>query len=318
MLSPAALQQKVEIVLQPKQELLRWYFEESPKTIIGYGGSRGGGKSEGGRDVMLLRRWKWPGTRGLILRRKYKELKENHIDPMFDSFPSLRKYYNVGDKTLTFPNGAALVFWHAETFSDLKALQGSGFMDVMVDEATHFHQVELEWLGGINRQTGVSDKDCKTLYTCNPGEVGHSYIQRVCVERKEYVGDEDPKAYAFIQAFAWDNVYWSLQPLREDAGHNVIEFKAKSEAEKKQIDTEIIQRYFSWTDQKRFQYFIKRTGYGQKLNALPHDIRMGWLMGKWDQFAGQYFDVWREEFHVAKRRPGGLLIAKVREEAKVA
>jgi hypothetical protein len=315
MLSPDAHPQKIEIVLQPKQELLRWYVEESPKTVIGYGGSRGGAKSHGGRSVLLLRRWKWPGTRGLILRRKYKELKENHIDPLFDEFPQLREWYNVADKTLTFPNGAALVFWHAETFSDLKALQGAGFMDVMVDEATHFHQLELEWLGGINRQTGVADSECKTIYTCNPGEVGHAYIQRVCVERKDYRENEDAKAYAFIQAYAWDNVYWSVQPLRQDAGFDPVGFKALTFHERKRLDNSVIKRYFSWTDAQRFEYFITRTGYGQKLNALAPDLRMGWLMGKWDQFAGQYFDCWNPDVHVAKREAGGKLIVKVPKQA---
>jgi len=268
------------MILQPKQELLRWYVEDSPRTIIAYGGSRGGSKSAGLQRVQLIRRWKWPASRGLILRRKYKELKENHIDPFFNDFPHLRKYYNVSDKTLTLPNGAALVFWHAETFSDLKALQGAGFMDVGVDEATHFEQKELEWLIGINRQKGVQDGLCKTIYTCNPGDKGHAYIQRVCIDRNDYRDNEDPNAYAFIQAYAWDNAFWADSYLKSQGLTH--------------------EDYYRWTEQERFDCFIRNTDYGQRLNALPEVLRKGWLLGRWDQFAGQYFSNFEHKRHVGK------------------
>lgn len=281
-LNPQLLNPVTEMVLQPKQELLRWYVEDSQKTIIGYGGSRGGSKSAGAQRVQLIRRWKWPGTRGLILRRKYKELLENHIDPFFNDFPHLRKYYNVGNKTLTLPNRAALVFWHAETFADLKALQGSGFMDVVVDEATHFKQEELEWLQGINRQKGVADGLCKTVWTCNPGDQGHAFIQRVCVERKDYHENEDPNAYAFIQAYGWDNAFWADAYLQANGWTH--------------------EDYYRWTEEQRFECFTKHTDYGRRLMALPETLRLGWLFGKWDQFAGQYFNIFTRKRHVGERK----------------
>jgi phage terminase large subunit len=290
-LNPTLVNPVTELILQPKQELLRWYVEESPKTIIGYGGSRGGSKSSGAQRVQLIRRWKWARTRGIILRRKYKELKENHIDPFFTDFPHLRRYYNVQDKTLTLPNGAALVFWHAETFADLKALQGAGFMDVVVDEATHFKQEELEWLAGINRQKGIADGMCKTVWTCNPGDVGHAYIQRVCVEGPKdaslYHDNEDRNAYAFIQAYGWDNAFWADGYLKNRGLNH--------------------EDYYRWTEEQRFECFTKETDYGRKLMALPEALRTGWLYGQWDQFAGQYFSNFVRKRHVGERQGSDIV-----------
>lgn len=273
-----------EIDLFPKQQRLRWYVEKSAKKFIIIGGSRGGTKSSGIQRIQLIRRGDWPGTRGLILRRKYKELKENHIDPFFNDFPRLSKYYNVQDKTLTLPNGAALVFWHAETFRDLKSLQGASFMDVAVDEATHFSQEELEWLIAINRQKNIPDGLCKTLYSCNPGDIGHAYIQRIAVEgvndRSLYRENENPDNYAFIQSYGWDNAYWAQAHLNSKG--------------------QTFEDYYRLSEEEQFEIFTKHTDYGQKLMALPESLRPGWLFGRWDKFAGQYFSNFNKKRHVGR------------------
>lgn len=280
-----------QIVLFPKQQLLRWYVEETNKKVICLGGSRGGTKSSGLQRIQLIRRSRWPGTRGLILRRKYKELKENHIDPFFNDFPHLRKFYNVQDKTVTLPNKAALVFWHAETFADLKALQGAAFMDVGVDEATHFSQEELEWLSAINRQKGIPGGQCKTIYTCNPGDIGHAYIQRIAVDgtkdRSLYRANENPDDYAFIPTYGWDNAFWAEDYLKERG-----------------LDFEF---YYALKEEEQFAIFTKHTDYGQKLMALPESLRPGWLFGRWDKFAGQYFANFMPKRHIGKLRGGNIL-----------
>lgn len=292
--------------------MLRWYVEESDKVIIGFGGSRGGAKSHGSRSVGLKYAWEHPGARVLILRRKYKELKENHIDPLFAEHPQLRQFYNVSDKILALPNGAALVFWHAETFADLKSLQGGSYNLILVDEATHFHQHELEWLQGNCRGLGKSI----TVYTCNPGDVGHAYIQRVCVDGPKnpslYKDKENPAHYAFIQSYAWDNAHWSILPLLQDVdGLSEGEYDLLSPEEKRIAYARMSKVYHSWTNEKRFDYFIGRTKFGATLDALNPDLRPGWLLGLWTKFAGQYFTNFTRERHVARRLPGGILVCPI-------
>jgi len=269
----------LRIDLQPKQVELYNLVEKSTHTDIGYGGARGGGKSHGARSVILLRRLEHPGTKALIFRRTYPELLQNHIERMFLEYPILRQYYNVSNKTLTLPpslGGGSIVFGHAEHSGDIMAFQGQEYMDILVDEATHLAQGELDFLRTCRRWKGASDRECKLILTCNPGGVGHTYIKRVMIDR-QFQGNEIPDAYAFIPAYGWDNVEWAREPLKKDG------FTVK--------------QYYSWTDDQRFRYFITRTQYGRDLNSLPESLRIQHLMGRWDFFEGQVFPELSEADH---------------------
>jgi phage terminase large subunit len=219
-----------------------------------------------------LRRFEHPKTPALVFRRTYGELLANHIDPLFTKYPALRSYYNVGDKILRLParlGGGSIAFGFAENPGDIFKFQGQGYMDILIDEATHLAQPEIDFLRTCNRHTGVDDTACKMIMTCNPGGVGHNYIKRVFVD-KNYIDNEIPSSYAFIPAYGWDNIEWSRSALKHD-GFTESDY------------------YKVWDDQQRFQYFITRTQYGRDLNALPESLRIQHLLGRWDYFEGQVF-----------------------------
>jgi phage terminase large subunit len=259
------------IDLQPKQSKLYRLMEHSDHTNIGYGGARGGGKSHGARSVILLRRIEHPKTPALIFRRTYGELLANHIDPLFQSYPYLRTYYNVGDKILRLPaqlGGGSISFGFAENPGDILKFQGQGFMDLLLDEATHLTQGEIDFLRTTRRHTGVADKSCKMVLTCNPGGVGHNYIKRVMVD-KIYLDNEIPESFAFIPAYGWDNVEW-VRSFLDEIGVSAS-------------------KYYKWSDAERFACFIQHSEYGRTLNALPETMRIQHLLGRWDYFEGQVF-----------------------------
>lgn len=267
------------IDLQPKQGQLYDLMEHSDCINIGYGGSRGGGKSHGARAIMLLRRIEHKRTPGLIFRRTYPELLANHIEPIFKEYPALRPYYNVGDKILRLPEkmgGGSISFGYAENPGDLGHFQGHQYMDILIDEATKLRQDEIDFLRTIRRCPGVPDLSCKMVLTCNPGGVGHNYIKRVMIDRL-FQENEIPESFAFIPAFGWDNVEWARAALADD--------KLNARA------------YYSWTDDQRFRYFITRTQYGRDLNALPETLRIQHLLGRWDYFEGQVFPEFNAKDH---------------------
>jgi len=107
----------LEIALQPKQRKFLETVEKTPVTF--YGGARGGGKSKGLQLIMLLRRLQYSNSTGAIFRRTYPELEGNHIRPLFQAFPELRKYWNEGKKLLSIPNGSTLQFCHCENEKDV-------------------------------------------------------------------------------------------------------------------------------------------------------------------------------------------------------
>lgn len=272
----------LEFRWQPKQLNIWNLLEHSDSTIIGFGGARGGSKSHTGRQVMLNRRLKYPGTDGLMIRRTFKEVYKNCIAPMFRQWPQTRKWYrqsSEGYPTLTLPNGSKVIYGYAEHKEDIYDFQGDEYADIFIEEATHFNEEELRFLDTCNRWTGDADIVPKQLWTMNPGNVGHDFVKRVMVDQ-QYEDYEESGDYAFLQAFGWDNVEWSRKALAKDS---------------------LTQReYYSWTDDQRFQYFVTRSDYGKKLWAKPEQERAAHLYGDWDSFVGQFFREFSKRMHVVR------------------
>ena len=258
--------------MQPKQDELWELVDESPFTDIGYGGRRGGGKSGGMRRILILRRLKYAQTNGLILRRTYLELYQNHLEPLFREFPYMRQWWVEKHKFLEFPNGSKLYFGYAQHERDVDDFVGSEFGDVCVEEAGLFSERELQKLKGSNRWKGVPGFVPKMLYSFMPAGRSHFYL-------KEHFVDAitRPKNHAFLEAYGWDNVEWCRGLLEQEG------FK----------DTD----FYGWPDEMRKSYFL-RSEYGQKLLSITDEnLRQAWLEGNWDQFEGIVFPELRDDTH---------------------
>jgi hypothetical protein len=217
-------------------------------------------------------------VRGMIFRRKFKDLWENHIQKYFSQWPFMQDWYNTQHKEITLPNGSVIAFRDAEHECDIDDFLGVEYMDNFIDEATQLTEKSLQKFEGSNRWTGIPDDACKILHTMNPGGPGHAYMRRVYI-KKEYHEKERPQDFAFVPVRAWDNVEWARAALAEASLSD--------------------KNYYSWADTDRFRFFVEKTQYGRKLNALPASLRIGWLLGDWDQFAGQYYDIFDIDRHVA-------------------
>ncbi len=263
----------MDFLAQPKQKQFLDLFEKSKAGWIGYGGARGGGKSASARQVQIYRRCLHPGTRGLIFRRTYGQLYENHIEPLFRQFPKLREFYLDKHREVRIPVAtgvfSSIVFGYAEHSKDIYSYLGKEYMDICVDQAEQLSEDELLLLKTCNRWPGKGADECKLGLFPNPGGIGHAFLKRVFHDR-QYKGNENPEDYAFLQAYGWDNVEWCRPALVEDG------FTEDD--------------YYRWAESKRFEYFITRSDYGQRLNRLPESLKIGHLLGRWDIFAGQYFD----------------------------
>lgn len=267
----------LDIRLQPKQSELWNLWDSGDYTRLGFGGARGGSKSGGGRRCMLIRRMTYAHTVGLILMCTHPQVYKSHISKLFEEFPQTRQWYNEQRKEIFIPdNGSRLFFGSAEHEKDMADYYSAEFADVLVDEAQEFSQAELENLGGSNRCTTNDEINPVTLYTFMPGisesglpPKGLTYLKRVFVdgERRE---EENRHRWKFLQAFSWDNAKWATKELERDG---ITE-----------------EEFYSWSEDKRRDYFIERTEYGATLAALTNkSLRDAWLFGKWGIFQGQYF-----------------------------
>lgn len=192
---------EIEFALQAKQRKFYETVEQTPVTF--YGGAKGGGKSKGVRDIMLLRRFQYAGTHGGLFRRTYKELEGNHIRPLFKEYPQLKDFWNEGKKLLTLPNGSTLEFCHCENENDVELYQGREFEDLAIEEAGQWTEQMFRTLYGSNRSSTPGFTP-RTLLTGNPGGIGHGWLKRIFVERR-FKPTERPEDYAFIQALVTDN-----------------------------------------------------------------------------------------------------------------
>jgi len=233
---------------------------------------------------MLLRRLQYARTAGLILRRTYPELYKSHIVKLFEEYPEIQGWWRAESKELIFPNGSRLFFGSAEHESDMGGFYSAEFADIMADEAQEFSQSELERLSGSNRCTSNSEITPGMLYTFMPGlsetglpPKGLNYLKRVLVDNEQR-GEEANQRWAFVQAFAWDNVEWARKELDKDG---VTE-----------------DEFYSWSHERRREYFVSRTEFGKVLTALTNQhLREAWLDGKWGVFQGQYFPNFNYERH---------------------
>jgi hypothetical protein len=197
---------------------------------------------------------------------------------MWDDFPELKPYYRSGEHTLALPNGSKLFFDACENAGDVERKAfGPEFMDIAVDQAEQFEERELKQLKTTCRWPGMPEHKCKFLLGFNPGGRGAGFLQRV-FSTKDFHEREIPEDFVFLQAYGWDNVEWCRFPL-EDDGLSIEDF-------------------YSWDNDKRFQYFITRSQYGQELNRLDATMRPGQLLGDFTRFAGQYFSNWNRAEHV--------------------
>lgn len=193
--------QELTFSLQPKQRVFLETIEKCSITF--YGGAKGGGKSYAARTIILLRRFKYPGTHGGLFRRTYKELEGNHIRPLFKTYPFLKQFWNESKKLLSLPNGSTLEFCHCENEKDVDLYQGREFEDLFIEEAGQWTEEMFRTLLGSNRSALPGFKPRCGL-TGNPGGIGHQWLKRVFIEKRFKPG-ERPSDYAFIQALVQDN-----------------------------------------------------------------------------------------------------------------
>jgi phage terminase large subunit len=267
----------LDVALQPKQSELLSLIRNSPYKIIGYGGSNGGAKSHGIRDVnlVLCLEKKLSPIYTLIFRRKSNDLLENHIIPFFQKYPELNKFFNKTERIIYWPDGSITKFGYAEHEADITDFQGKKYDYIFIDEATHCTQPMIEFLLSRNRSETVR---AKMILTMNPGNIGHTYIKRIFIDKK-YLNNEDPDNYFYLPARIWDNVVWSEAAL-EEKGYTVEQY------------------YEEWTEEQRKEFTLNFSDYAKTLAALPEMKMRAMLLGDWDVFEGQFFSEFWQDVHV--------------------
>lgn len=177
-------------------------FFKAKKRYVGYGGSRGGGKSWAMRMKFVLLAMQYMDLKLLLLRRTLPELRENHILPLQTLLNGIAKY-NSDEKAFLFRNGSRLKLGYCDSDADMSQYQGQEYDVIGFEEATAFQEHWIQFILTCNRSTRDDFKP-QAYFTMNPGGPSHGYIKRIFID-KEYKDSENAADYEFIQAKVYDN-----------------------------------------------------------------------------------------------------------------
>ena len=262
-----------QILLQPKQGDIFDLIEDNVATWIGAGGGRGGAKSRCIQSTMLTRRLAWPGTIGAIVMRNSDQVRDYHEIPMKRAWPQLEQYYHKGDRCITLPfadgRESIIKFTYAETLDDvIRRFRSANYFDIAIDQAEQFTEEELREIKQAVRWPDVPEGTCKFLLAFNMGGVGIDFLRKKFHDC-EFGAREDPKRFAFVHFFPYDNVEWS-KPSLEREGLTVDD-------------------YYSWTDEQREEYCATKSDYGKELVSQDDALVQRDWKGSWDSLEGAFF-----------------------------
>lgn len=266
-----ALRQEIldleEWKLQPRQERAEGLVRGADGFIeLLYGGAAGGGKS----DWLLWHFYhlaqEFPGSRWLLMRRTFKELRRSLIVRSWQKFDrSLGRYYAT-DHEWRFHNGSVIEFGYCESDEDVYIYQSAEYAGIGWDELTQY-PTEFPYTYLLSRiRVTVAQAAMGLVPHCiagtNPGNVGGGWVKSRFVDigppevvhqvEIEIEGEDEPRLVqrAFVPAKLSDNRYI-------DAGQ-----------------------------------------YRLALANLPKAIRLALEDGSWDVVEGQYFTEWDRRVHV--------------------
>lgn len=151
---------------------------ERPEFEIGFGGARGGGKTDAGLSWILFDS-KEPLLRGLVVRKNSDDLKDWISRARYRYCNDQFKATITGNPpVLHFPDGATYVTGHFKDENAYTKYQGQEFQRILVEELELIPSEEsYEMLLASCRST-IQGVHAQVFSTFNPGGPGHTWIKK--------------------------------------------------------------------------------------------------------------------------------------------
>jgi phage terminase large subunit len=195
-------------VPQPKQLLFHAACREADRaegpTEVGYGGARGPGKSHALLAQMALDDCqRYPGLKGLLLRKVGKAVRESFEDLRLKVLPAIPHDYRRADGVLQFPNGSRIILGHFKDERDVEAYLGLEDDVIGVEEATTLSSSKYKAIQSCNR-TSKPDWRPRMYSSTNPGGIGHAWYKQLFI--MPFRAGEETET-RFIPATVDDNAF---------------------------------------------------------------------------------------------------------------
>jgi hypothetical protein len=150
-----------------------------PITLIGYGGARGGGKTDGVLGKMAIKQDQIGANFNAIFFRKELPQADDLIERAKQIYLPLKAHWQDQKKQFTFPKGGRLRFRPLANDADAEKYQGQNLSDCAVEEAGNYPDPSPIWkLFGALRGKGGG----QVILTFNPGGVGHHWLKQTFIK----------------------------------------------------------------------------------------------------------------------------------------
>lgn len=246
---------------QPRQSA----FITCPADDTGFGGARGGGKSDGVvGDWISHEEIYGEHAIGIAFRRERTQLVEL-IERSKQVLNPLGYKWHEQDKYFRGPKGGRLRFTYLESDSDADAYQGHSYTRLYPEEMGTFpSEVPINKMQATLRSgNGVP---CQMKGTCNPGGPGHQWV------KARYKLDVHPK------------------------GMEIFRFEFENPFTKKKIEKTRVFIPSKVNDNK----YLGDDYVANLFQVGSENLVKAWLEGDWSVIDGAFFDCWSTERHVVR------------------
>jgi hypothetical protein len=150
-----------------------------PITLIGYGGARGGGKTDGVLGKFAVKQEQLGADFNAIFFRKELPQADDLIERAKQIYLPLKAHWQDQKKQFTFLSGGRLRFRPLANDADAEKYQGQNLSDCAIEEAGNYADPSCIWkLFGALRGKGGG----QIILTFNPGGIGHSWLKELFIK----------------------------------------------------------------------------------------------------------------------------------------
>ena len=233
---------------------------DCPLPEVFFGGSRGGGKTDGVLGKWALKDRSYGDKFNAVMFRRTTVSSEDAIERSKQIFEPLGGKFNEQKLRWRMPSGGRVAFAYLDSVDDANEYQGRNLTDAWVEEAGQYPDpAPIDRLFGVLRS--ASGVPVQLILTANPGGSGQGWI------RDRYQLVPFPKAPKIVtREKNGVTVRMAVIPSRITDNRLLL-----------QSDPEYVTR-------------LSLVGSSQLVRA--------WLDGDWNAIEGAFFDDWSEQKHV--------------------
>jgi hypothetical protein len=232
-----------------------------PAPEIFFGGSRGGGKTDGVLGRWAAKEAQWGPNFNAMMFRRTTVSSTDAIDRSKEIYRPLGGVFNESKLTWRLPHGGRAGFGYLDSIDDAGEYQGRNLTDAWIEEAGQYPSPEpiFRLFGALRSSAGVP---VQIILTGNPGGPGQTWIR---------------ERYEMVPFPRWTRIL--VKDLPNGTTHQVAVIPSRL------LDNQILMQ--------------RDPGYASRLTMVgnPALVR-AWLEGDWNAIEGAFFAEWDEGRHV--------------------